>query len=115
MSQSSHDSGSFITGFTLGMFAGAAGYFLFGTKRGEKLKKELSKEWQKASENWQESGAAQTGTATIREMARQVFEWLTTEGQKMSEEMDKAQQKSKTTTKTKKNSTPSKEKKFKGL
>lgn len=42
------DQGSFLTGFTLGIFAGAAGYYLFATDKGKKLRTELNQEWQQA-------------------------------------------------------------------
>lgn len=42
------DQGSFLTGFTLGIFAGAAGYYLFATDKGKKLRTELNKEWEQA-------------------------------------------------------------------
>jgi gas vesicle protein len=40
--------GSFLNGFTLGLFAGAAGYFLFGTKKGNEFRTKINKEWQEA-------------------------------------------------------------------
>lgn len=48
MSNQSSDQGSFLTGITIGMIAGAAGYFLFGTKDGKKIRKDLTKEWEGA-------------------------------------------------------------------
>lgn len=33
-----NDQGSFLTGFSLGLFAGAFGYLLFGTDRGKKIR-----------------------------------------------------------------------------
>ncbi len=46
--KSSHDQGSFLTGFTFGLFAGAAGYFMFGTQKGKKLREKLADEWENA-------------------------------------------------------------------
>ncbi len=51
MNQNSKESGSFATGFMLGIFAGAAGYFAFGTKRGTTLRKRLQDEWLSAQEH----------------------------------------------------------------
>jgi len=45
---SDHESGHFSTGFTLGLLAGAAGYFVFGTNKGKEFRVELSKKWQEA-------------------------------------------------------------------
>jgi gas vesicle protein len=42
------DQGSFLTGFTLGIFAGAIGYYFFGTQKGKRMRTELSHEWQQA-------------------------------------------------------------------
>lgn len=52
------DQGSFLTGFTLGIFAGAAGYYLFATDKGKKLRTELNKEWEQAR--------SQVGTETFQ-------------------------------------------------
>jgi gas vesicle protein len=43
-----NDQGSFLTGFTLGIFAGAVGYYLFATDKGKKLRTQLNQEWQEA-------------------------------------------------------------------
>lgn len=51
-----NQSGSFVTGFTVGLFAGAAGYFLFATDRGEKVRQELQKEWKEAKDRVQAEG-----------------------------------------------------------
>lgn len=40
--------GSFITGLTIGLFAGAASYFLLVTPKGKKVRQNLEKEWQAA-------------------------------------------------------------------
>jgi gas vesicle protein len=45
------DQGSFVLGFGLGLIAGAAGYFLFATDRGENVRQELLEEWEKARES----------------------------------------------------------------
>jgi hypothetical protein len=46
--QSPHSQGSFLGGFTMGLFAGAAGYFMFGTQKGKKLRERLTEEWENA-------------------------------------------------------------------
>ena len=50
--ESSHPS-SFLNGVVLGMMAGAAGYFLFATKKGKKIRKQLIKQ---AQDGWDEVG-----------------------------------------------------------
>jgi gas vesicle protein len=41
-----NSSSNFLPGFLLGVIAGAAGYFLLGTKKGRKIKKRLMEEGQ---------------------------------------------------------------------
>lgn len=43
--------GSFLSGLTLGLFAGAASYYLLGTKDGQKLRDRLKNEWDEAKGN----------------------------------------------------------------
>lgn len=40
-----HDSGSFLSGLSIGLIGGAVGYFLFATDKGEKLRKQMKIEW----------------------------------------------------------------------
>lgn len=40
--------GSFVTGMAIGLFAGAASYFVLMTPEGKKMRKRLEKEWQEA-------------------------------------------------------------------
>lgn len=40
--------GSFLSGLTLGLFAGAASYYLLGTKDGKKIREKLKTEWEEA-------------------------------------------------------------------
>ena len=40
--------GSFSLGFTFGLLAGAAGFFVFGTERGKKAREQFSKQWHEA-------------------------------------------------------------------
>jgi len=47
----SDQQGSFLNGFTLGLFAGAAGYFLFGTSKGNEIRTKITKEWQEAQKD----------------------------------------------------------------
>lgn len=49
--QAKHDSPSFFNGLALGAVVGAAGFFLFGTKKGKKLKKALLESSTKTFDN----------------------------------------------------------------
>jgi gas vesicle protein len=65
--------GSFLTGFTIGLFAGAAGYFLFATDKGGKVRKSLAREWQEAQQSWLATEQVAGGTASLRDLARDFF------------------------------------------
>lgn len=62
------DSGSFLGGFTLGIFAGAAGFFLFGTDKGRKLKEELVREWQHAQAELPDRGDGLMNIQSLRDV-----------------------------------------------
>lgn len=62
-----HDSNSFVTGFTFGLFAGAAGYFLFGTKKGEELRRQLVIEWEEAKEHMAQEGVITHQKVSLRD------------------------------------------------
>ena len=62
------DQGSFLTGFSLGLFAGAAGYFLFGTHSGKKVRQDLSKEWDQAKEKLAQDGIIDDPDASLRDV-----------------------------------------------
>lgn len=71
------EQGSFIAGFSLGLFAGAAAYFLFGTERGGKIRKELVQEWDKAKKTMVADGAISDVQISLREflqtLAQDIF------------------------------------------
>lgn len=47
---------TFTSGFSFGLFAGVVGYYLFGTKQGEKTRKKISKEWESAHQHLVDQG-----------------------------------------------------------
>lgn len=49
-SSSSSAGSSFFAGLTVGVLAGVAGYYLFGTKQGQQTREKISAEWAKAQE-----------------------------------------------------------------
>ncbi len=55
------------------MFAGAAGYFLFGTKRGASLLKQLEGEWESAKKQLVDEGIIETGDIKLKDFARGVI------------------------------------------
>lgn len=70
---SEQSQGSFINGLAIGMFAGAAGYFLFATKDGSKIRKKVENEWQEAKAVLAQEGVIKDKNITISEM---ITEWL---------------------------------------
>ncbi len=77
------DSQVFATGFGLGMLTGVVGYFLFGTKRGQQLRKSLSQEWQHAQSHLQEQGvlskSAEEKEQSLSEFLNQLKNQILTE------------------------------------
>lgn len=62
------DTGSFLGGFTLGIFAGAAGFFLFGTDKGRRLKDVLVDEWQQAKSQLPDRGDGLMNIHSLRDL-----------------------------------------------
>lgn len=65
--------GSFLNGFTVGIFAGAVGYFLFGTDKGGKVRQTIGKEWDQAKVHLAQEGVIPSSTASIRDIFKQVI------------------------------------------
>ncbi|MDH5532869.1 MAG: hypothetical protein OEX81_00380 [Candidatus Pacebacteria bacterium] len=101
---SNNDQGSFIGGLALGMFAGAAGYFLFATKDGSKVRKKMEGEWKEAKVILAEEGVIKNKDITISEL---VGEWFGLEQNKTP--------KKKTPKKQISNTNKNKTSKFKGV
>lgn len=69
-----NDSGQFTTGFTLGLLAGAAGFFLFGTKRGREVRHRLQAEWERARQDrtlWSVGTGTPSSTRSLPGKARE--------------------------------------------
>lgn len=64
---------NFVAGFSLGLLAGAAGYFLFGTEKGAKVRKQLVEEWEGAQEHLINEGALPE-KLNLRQFLQNVFE-----------------------------------------
>jgi len=70
---SDEQQGSFIGGLALGMFAGAAGFFLFGTKDGAKTRLKIEKEWQEAKATLEKDGIIKNKNASLGDLIREWF------------------------------------------
>lgn len=73
-----HNPGSFLSGFSVGLFAGAAGLFLFGTDNGKKLRKELNEEWDGAKESLAKEGIIENADESLGEVLKSLFKKATT-------------------------------------
>jgi len=83
-SSSEKEPGSFLTGFTLGLLAGAVGHFLFTTDRGENVRKSLQREWKDAQQELhkyktgEKAGeVVQEVTVSIRDLAKKAITHFT--------------------------------------
>ncbi len=103
---SNRDQGSFVGGFTLGMFAGAVGYFLFATEKGRKIKKDLAQEWEVARKTLPDRGEGLASFATIRDLLMHVKQRI---DENVNETVRKAEPQAK------KKHQPRKTTKFKGV
>lgn len=104
MSAHSPDSahqGSFLNGFLAGLFAGAAGYFLFGTKKGETVRSKVEQEWNTAKEHLAQKGVIESADMSIRDFFSHFFEKFDLHTQKGSASKVSANQKPKPATKSK--------------
>jgi len=112
---------TFASGFSLGMFLGAAGYFMFKTDDGNKLKMKLEGEWDVARVYLAKSGLIPDANMSLKDLG----DFLLEQGEKsvamQINSVSKPKPSKKTTKKTvkktapkKKTTTPAK-KKFKGV
>lgn len=93
-----YNQGSFLTGFTVGLFAGAAGYFLFGTDKGKKVTERLSDEWENAKEKLADEGVIDNPNLSLREVVGQVLNQVKERIEIPATESSKAGKASKVTT-----------------
>ncbi len=59
---------SFLTGLTVGLFAGAFGYYLFNTKNGEKMRTSLATEWDEIRKKMYAEGLLPSATISLSEV-----------------------------------------------
>ncbi|MBW7955558.1 YtxH domain-containing protein [Patescibacteria group bacterium] len=67
------DQSNFVAGFSLGLLAGAAGYFLFATEKGAKMRKQLVQEWESAQDYLLKEGAL-PNKVNLRQFLQHTFE-----------------------------------------
>jgi gas vesicle protein len=63
-----------MNGFTIGMLAGAGGYFLFATDHGRKVRQQIVQEWEEAKKNLVKDGVISSTNVSLREFLQQVFQ-----------------------------------------
>ncbi len=62
------ENGPFLTGLSIGLFAGAFGYYLFNTSRGEQMRESLSTEWQSIRKKMYEEGLIPSPDLSLSEV-----------------------------------------------
>jgi gas vesicle protein len=97
---SSHDSGSFLTGLGVGLIGGAVGYFLFATDKGEKLRKQFKVQWkdiQKMAKPMVEEAQQKDGSLKelLGEFFNEMLEQAKVEQHQAEEDAAKVKEKSK--------------------
>lgn len=112
MQQEQHKN-SFLNGFSCGLLAGAAAYFLFATDKGKKIRADLKSKWPEFAAKLQEDGLIADSQQSLENLIKECF---------TTSEADSAKNKTsssptKQTIKRKKSSLPSapKKLKFKGV
>jgi gas vesicle protein len=98
---SDHNQGSFVGGLALGMFAGAAGYFLFATKDGSKVRKKMEGEWSEAKVILAKEGVIKSKDVTISQLVGDWFGFETNKPTKKKTASPKTTSKKQITTKAK--------------
>jgi len=111
----SNNQGSFVSGLTIGFFAGAAGYFLFGTDKGKKIVKDLEKEWQAARAADPQLTEAIAGEANQEIKASTILRTVKNLIQQIAEQQDEGSKNRKQSTRGKKPVSKKSDTKFKGI
>lgn len=114
--QEQKDSGSFVSGFGVGLLAGVAAYFLFGTEQGKELRQKALSEWESAQDNLTEKTGIEV-PKKLRQTLREVVNYFATsikEIQELQESAD-AHKKSGASRVKKTEAKPKSSSRFKGL
>lgn len=112
MQQEQHKN-SFLNGFSVGLLAGAAAYFLFATDKGKKIRSDFKDKWPEFAAKLQADGLISDSQQSIGSLIGQIFENSTSEA-------SKTKKKTKPSTKSPQKKKPatrpaSKKLKFKGV
>ena len=86
---------NFMTGFGVGLAAGAVGMFLFGTDEGTKLRKELKDHWQEAAADLLAEGVIENAEQDLWGLFKDILDKA---GSEVSEHQLESIKKSKTAT-----------------
>ena len=100
-SQEDSSTPSFVTGFGLGLIAGAAGFVLFGTERGKALRKDLQKAFTEAYQEEIAAGEVAGEAVSLREFLATAFSKVKEELEMDAGEAKKIRDQSKSKTKVK--------------
>lgn len=68
------DNSSFATGFALGLFMGAAGYYFFATEQGHRLRKQLAEEWEVAKTQLAKEGLLTNQNISLRDFIHDLYQ-----------------------------------------
>lgn len=68
MNNQDEQQGSFLTGFSLGLFAGAIGFFLFASDDGKKYRQLINQEWEQAKDKLAEKGLIKSKNISLRSL-----------------------------------------------
>jgi gas vesicle protein len=64
----------FLTGFSVGLFVGAAGYYLYATERGKKLREHVADEWKTAKVELAKGGVIHDANVSMRELFSEIIQ-----------------------------------------
>ncbi|MCC6711561.1 MAG: YtxH domain-containing protein [Candidatus Pacebacteria bacterium] len=64
---------NFMTGFSVGLAAGAAGMYLFGTDEGEELREELKAHWKEAVSDLLAEGTIETAEQDMWQLFKDIL------------------------------------------
>ncbi len=85
-----HGSPSFVTGFGLGLLAGAAGFVLFGTKKGAAIRRDLQTAFAQAYKEEIASGQVTGEAVSLRDFLSSAFAKVKEEFELSAQETERA-------------------------
>ena len=73
MKNKKKDDGSYLTGLSIGLFAGTIAYLLYGTSKGREVKKKLKEDWSAAQELIDDSSILDVEQGYVRHILRTLY------------------------------------------